>query len=47
MTDETMNPKTLIERTPDTDLLREMIGFGADGDGGRRPDRGGLWLEER
>jgi hypothetical protein len=27
MTDATMNLKTLIEKTPDADLLREMIGF--------------------
>lgn len=31
MTDPMMNQRTLVENTPDAEILREMIGFGRRG----------------
>ncbi len=46
MTDKVMTLRGMVEKTPDADVLSEMIGFGASlGDGAAtaepRPDRAG------
>lgn len=46
MTDEMMNLRSLVEKSADVDLPREMIGFTTRA-GGRPEDGRGLWREER
>jgi len=46
MTDEMMSLRTLLEKSSDADLLREIGGFAAqppDGVGSRERDRRGAW----
>jgi putative transposase len=47
MTDAMMNLRTLMEKTHDADLLREMIGFAAQRPMELEVERqtGGLWRE--